>query len=422
MDNKQIEEKLKDGYEQLTPPFTEELRGRVQNEKGQVVVMQEKKAKKSHSKAAMLLAAGVILALGLGGIGNYRANQAVAAVVALEVNPSVEINVNKKERVLNVRPLNDDGAKIIGEMDFSGSTLEVTVNALIGSMLQNGYLNETANSILVSVDDKNSTDGALLQQKLTAEVNELFQNQTFQAAVMSQRLTKNNELAALAKQYNISEGKAQLINEICRAYPGKSFAELTDMSINELNLILCGRNTADNFSVDDNLTVTGKASEQAYIGESKAKEMALAHAQTTADKIYDYECKLDSDDGCLVYEIDFQTNDYDYEYKVHAVNGQIIEHEKEYCGGMQMQHHGMDNMHNMHNAGETYISMEAAKNVALQHAGVSESKITDYAWETDNADGRRVYEIEFKYGGYEYDYEIDAANGAIIKSEKDLDD
>ena len=76
----------------------------------------------------------------------------------------------------------------------------------------------------------------------------------------------------------------------------------------------------------------------------------------------------------------------------------------------------------MHNAGETYISMEAAKNVALQHAGVSESKITDYAWETDNADGRRVYEIEFKYGGYEYDYEIDAANGAIIKSEKDLDD
>lgn len=100
MDNKQIEEKLKDGYEQLTPPFTEELRGRVQNEKGQVVVMQEKKAKKSHSKAAMLLAAGVILALGLGGIGNYRANQAVAAVVALEVNPSVEINVNKRKGIL----------------------------------------------------------------------------------------------------------------------------------------------------------------------------------------------------------------------------------------------------------------------------------------------------------------------------------
>lgn len=420
LDNKQIEEKLKEGYEQLTPPFTEELRGMVQNEKGQVVVMQEKKVKKKHSKAAMLLAAGVILALGLGGIGNYRANQAVAAVVALEVNPSVEINVNKKERVLNVRPLNDDGAKIIGEMDFSGSTLEVTVNALIGSMLQNGYLNEMANSILISVDDKNDADGALLQQKLTKEVNDMLQEQTFQAAVMSQRLTKNDELAALAKQYNISEGKAQLIQDICRAYPGKSFAELTDLSINELNLILCGKNTADNFSVDNNLTVTGKASEQAYIGESKAKELALAHAQTTANKIYDYECKLDSDDGCLVYEIDFQTKDYDYEYKVHATNGQIIKHEKEYCGNdADEERH---NMHNTHNAGETYISAEKAKNIALQHAGVSASKITEYEWETDNDDGRRVYEIEFKYSGYEYDYEIDATNGTIIKSEKDVDD
>ena len=417
LDNKQIEEKLKEGYEQLTPSFTEELRGRVQNEKRQVVVMQEKKARKPHSKAAMLLAAGVILALGLGGIGSYRTNQAVAAVVALEVNPSVEINVNKKERVLNVRPLNDDGAKIIGDMDFSGSTLEVTVNALIGSMLQNGYLNEMANSILISVDNKNDADGALLQQKLTQEVNDMLQEQTFQAAVMSQRLTKNDELAALAQQYDISIGKAQLIQDICRAYPGKSFAELTDLSINELNLILCGKNTADKFSVDNNLTVTGKASEQAYIGESKAKELVLAHAQTTADKIYDYECKLDSDDGCLVYEIDFQTKDYDYEYKVHAANGQIIEHEKEYCGNTADKKH-----YDMHNADDTYISVETAKNIALQHAGVSASKITEYEWDTDNDDGRRVYEIEFKCDGYEYEYEIDAANGTIIKSEKDVDD
>ena len=83
---------------------------------------------------------------------------------------------------------------------------------------------------------------------------------------------------------------------------------------------------------------------------------------------------------------------------MHAVNGQMIEHEKEYCGGMQMQHHGMDNLHNMHNAGvDLYQYGKLPKNVALQHAGVSESKITYYAWQTDNADGRRVYEIEFKY-------------------------
>ena len=39
------------------------------------------------------------------------------------------------------------------DMDFSGSSLDVAVNAIIGSMLQNGYLNELANSVLISVDN-----------------------------------------------------------------------------------------------------------------------------------------------------------------------------------------------------------------------------------------------------------------------------
>ena len=42
--------------------------------------------------------------------------------------------------------------------------------------------------------------------------------------------------------------------------------------------------------------------------------------------------------------------------------------------------------------------------------------------EFDRDDGRAVYEIEFKHGAYEYEYEIDALTGEVIKSEKDIDD
>ena len=41
--------------------------------------------------------------------------------------------------------------------------------------------------------------------------------------------------------------------------------------------------------------------------------------------------------------------------------------------------------------------------------------------DTDDDDGRIVYEIEFVCGGFEYEYEIDASNGNIIKSEKEAD-
>ena len=45
----------------------------------------------------------------------------------------------------------------------------MAVNALIGSLLQRGYVDELANSILISVEDGDSVRGAALQQELAAE-------------------------------------------------------------------------------------------------------------------------------------------------------------------------------------------------------------------------------------------------------------
>ena len=39
----------------------------------------------------------------------------------------------------------------------------------------------------------------------------------------------------------------------------------------------------------------------------------------------------------------------------------------------------------------------------------------------DYEHGRKVYEIEFYQGGFEYEFDIDAATGAILKSKKDWD-
>ena len=58
----------------------------------------------------------------------------------------------------------------------------------------------------------------------------------------------------------------------------------------------------------------------------------------------------------------------------------------------------------------------------MSHAGVAEADIRDYKIERDTDDGIGVYEIEFKAGGYEYDYEVKAADGAILKNQKEIDD
>ena len=62
---------------------------------------------------------------------------------------------------------------------------------------------------------------------------------------------------------------------------------------------------------------------------------------------------------------------------------------------------------------------QAAKSAALAHAGVSAADVTGLRCELDEDGGRWVYEIEFRAGGVEYEYEIAAADGTVLKAEQD---
>ena len=120
-------------------------------------------------------AALVVMCCGAFGISSWRGANAVDSVVMLDVNPSLSMTVSSKERVLSVTPFNQDAEVILGDMDLTGTDLDVAVNALIGSMLQNGYLSDIQNAILVSVENQDAAKSAQLQQHLTDTINSVFQ-------------------------------------------------------------------------------------------------------------------------------------------------------------------------------------------------------------------------------------------------------
>ena len=68
------------------------------------------------------------------------------------------------------------------------------------------------------------------------------------------------------------------------------------------------------------------------------------------------------------------------------------------------------------------IGHAKAKSIALNHAGVDANTVYDMNIQLDVEDGTIIYEVEFKSGNIEYDYEIDAATGAILRHETELDD
>ena len=64
------------------------------------------------------------------------------------------------------------------------------------------------------------------------------------------------------------------------------------------------------------------------------------------------------------------------------------------------------------------IGYSKAESIALKHAKLEKNQVKFLQSSFDNEKGVRVYEVEFDYGGYEYEYEIDAVSGAVIKAEK----
>ncbi|MBQ4119975.1 MAG: PepSY domain-containing protein [Clostridia bacterium] len=141
------------------------------------------------------------------------------------------------------------------------------------------------------------------------------------------------------------------------------------------------------------------------ISKSKAKEIALKDAQLKESQIYDYEIELDRDNGVLHYDVSFEYEGRDYDYEINASSGKIISVEKPNV-----------------TSSEAKISKSKAKSTALSHAGVKAADISRYEIELEKDDGIWKYEISFNVGYVEYDYTINAENGKILESEKDIDD
>ena len=72
------------------------------------------------------------------------------------------------------------------------------------------------------------------------------------------------------------------------------------------------------------------------------------------------------------------------------------------------------------NENRSYITREEAQNIALREAGVSTEDAVFENKEFDLEDGSPVYELEFQANGVEYEYDIHAETGEILRAEQDV--
>ena len=250
MTSEKIESRLKNAVENITPDIKTRVleKCRETDKSGdRIIVMKDARNRKREMIYRFITVAALVpLVLNVSAdIIISRAQRTVETVVDIDVNPGIELHINRDDKIISAIAVNDDGAEILDGMDLSGTQTRVAVNAIIGSMFEHGYLMGETDSILVSVTNKDPEKSDVIKETISGDIDSLMSAYNREVNVISQVVCDDEELNAMALSYGISIGKASLIRNIIETYGVYTAQDLVYLNITELNEIICGFETED---------------------------------------------------------------------------------------------------------------------------------------------------------------------------------
>lgn len=164
-------------------------------------------------------------------------------------------------------------------------------------------------------------------------------------------------------------------------------------------------NTATTKPTAGQTTTTPAANGQITL--EQAKETALKHAGLKADAVTFVKAEQDYENGKLVYEVEFVTNDggkvVEYDYEIEAATGSVVSYDYD---------------------AENYVSAKGATTVSVDEATAKQTVLNKvpgataaniYEWKLDFDDGRWEYDGKIVYNQMEYDFTVDASSGAVTE-------
>ena len=390
-----MEKELQEAVQNLIPNdlftrITAELDSKEEGAKMEKVLVRRIESKRTSlglKTVLQLVAACVVLVLVVGGIFYYRGNLMVDSLVDLDVNPGIELLTNQKNRVLEAYATNGDGDKVLSGMDLHNVDLQVALNAIVGSMVQQGYMTKDTKGVLVTVQNKDQKRADNLRKLVVKEMEIALSTEDMNAAVFHQVISsQNNNASAFARKNNISLGKAVFVLNLANKARSLDAKELAKMKISEIAKLVADKNIdirdIIEYDSDDSLW------------------------ENIADAIEDIN---EGDDDYIVATTQQGTTQ--------AVQVQPTETQAAVAQTQAQPQTQAQTKAQPQQGGR--ISADKAKAIAFGHAGVSAGQVRDLSVEYDD-DG--VYEIDFKVGNMEYDYEIGAVDGSIRKADVEQDD
>lgn len=230
-----LKERLKRATEQLVPDKAEEIWAQpVEKASGDEWFLDGLDRRPHTTQKIIKLISAAAACFVIGMFSYYMIVLHSQATVYLDVNPGIQFELNSREEVISAEAANRDGEIILEDMDLKHTDLDVAVNAVLGSMVRHGYLSKAEDMVLLSVDSSDRNKSEKLRTEISEKIRTCLDSMVGSASVFDQDVYLDDELKAMAEQYEITPGKAELIRKLTSENPKLEYAELAVLPIKDL--------------------------------------------------------------------------------------------------------------------------------------------------------------------------------------------
>lgn len=380
MRKENIEHRLHQELSDIAPNMLDELLAAVDAspaDDGTVIdFAQEAKKRRSPLKAVLSAAAALLLIVGAAGL--YANLSADRYIVAVDVNPAVELRVNGFDRISAVTLKNDDAKALIDESDLKGKNVSDAVDVLTEKLCGDGYLTENSNGVLVSVQGGNEA----LCTKIVGSVKKATERAGFNYAVLYQSLDDD------------ADGKTELIAKLSGKLDNFDIEELTKLSVQELIFLA---ESLD--SLPDKTEFYGKLN--GYLSAEDAKHDAGVDSASAVQSIIRYAEQL-------AYEIVYTEDGTTHKYIVSASTGEVLAHEKH--GKSDSSSSGKKD----DNKGDGLLSADDILKIFKKTFGFVDAVLDDVHVTRSTRNGEPVYIVTYKVFGVTRSAVFDARTAEIL--------
>lgn len=193
---------------------------------GQVVVVPRKQA--SVAFIRVLAAAACLLFVAALGIFSYNAFFLPVSYISFDVNPSIELTLNRQGRVLAVEAYNQQGEEVLEGVDLKGKHYEEAMRELVQSDLVKPYYEQEGYLLMSVYSSWREAEILAYLDQLTVQMREEHPGLQARCSNVSETTMQ------AAHRHGVSCGKMQALEELQRLDPDVQVEEYAYCDIGEI--------------------------------------------------------------------------------------------------------------------------------------------------------------------------------------------